>query len=313
MVHTLENVLVTGGYGFIGSHLVKELLSRNYRVSVVDIKNGESNIGSAKFYQVDIRNKEKLSDIVKKERIDTCIHLAASVSVWQSIKHPEQTMDINVNGTTAVLDACAHNNVSNFIFASSAAVYGDPILLPLKEEHPLKPLSPYGVSKMAGERRITTYNSENQIPHAVSLRFFNVYGEGQTAEYAGVITKFAERLSMGLPPIVYGNGSQTRDFVSVQDVVRAIVLAANSEASGIFNVGSGRPVSIMELATQMIKIAGLDLEPVFHEAKEGDILHSHADTTKSAEVLHFIANEKLHAALERVMKPMLFRTRNNVM
>src|SRR5205085_7280537 len=149
-----------------------------------------------------------------------------------------------VNGTLSVLNACASNNVGNFVFASSAAVYGEPKIIPIPEDHVLNPLSPYGASKVAGEALVSSFGNSQKIRNAATLRFFNVYGKGQSAEYAGVITKFIERLSSGLPPIIFGDGTQTRDFISVQDIVEAIVLAAQKGLSGIYNLGTCNPISL---------------------------------------------------------------------
>lgn len=301
----LYSILVTGGAGFIGHYLVKRLLD-DYRVVIIDnLSSGKSsnipNHHNFIFYKEDVRNKETISDIIKREKIDTCIHLAAKTSVIDSINDPDETHSINTKGTLSVLEACSNNNVKNFVFASSAAVYGEPRVVPVFETHQLKPLSPYGESKAAGESLLSSYRTGGKIKNAVSLRFFNVYGAGQNPAYAGVITKFAERLTKGLAPIIYGNGKQTRDFVSVNDVVDAIILAAESEASGVFNIASGKPVSINELANTMIRIAGLNLKPVYQKANEGEIIHSQAEISKSANVLGFKAKEDLEKGLHQIL------------
>jgi UDP-glucose 4-epimerase len=256
------------------------------------------------FYKEDIRNKETIADIVKREQIDTCIHLAAKISVTDSIANPFETVDVNVNGTLSLLDACARNDVKSFIFASSAAVYGSASVLPIPEDHVLEPLSPYGASKVSGEALITSYKGSGKIKNALSLRFFNIYGEGQSPQYAGVITKFAERLARGLPPIIFGTGEQTRDFVSVNDVVNAIVQAAPADngISGIFNIGTGKPISINELARKMIEAFKLpDLEPLYDDALEGDIMHSYADITRSKEILGFSPPDTIESSLKETL------------
>jgi UDP-glucose 4-epimerase len=319
-----HKVLVTGGAGFIGHHLVKRLLSqRNYKIIVIDnLSNGNKNFldGSNNgslfnkflFYKEDIRNKKNILDIFNYEGIiDTCIHLAAKINVHDSITNPDDTIDVNVKGTLNVLEACSSSGVKNFIFGSSAAVYGEPKKLPLSEDdHLLEPLSPYGASKVAGEALVSSYRNSKKIKNAISLRFFNVYGEGQNIEYAGVITKFAERLSRGLRPIIYGDGKQTRDFVSVNDVVNAIFLAVteadkikmSSSSSDQFNIGTGIPISINDLAQRMIRIFGIDLEPIYYEAKEGDIKYIYADTKKSKSILKFIAIEEIESCLKQILK-----------
>ena len=295
---------MTGGAGFVGRHLVQHLMESNpdCKIAIVDTL---SNTGKGfdprnkhiLFYNEDIRNHETLSDIVKRERIDTCIHLAAIVSVADSILYPFETIDINIKGTLSVFEACAKNDVKNIVFASSASVYGNPRILPIPEEHILEPLSPYGSSKASGEALLSSYKNCGKIKNAVSLRFFNIYGKGQNPEYAGVITKFAHQLSKGLPPIIYGTGEQTRDFISVDDVVRAIMKAAKANVSGIFNIGTGRPLSMNELAMRMIKAFNLDILPIYKEAQRGDIIHSYANTAKSNNVLKFVANTVIQSNL----------------
>ena len=317
-----HKVLVTGGAGFIGHHLVQRLLSQeNYKIIVIDnlsngnknllhINNNRSSSRKFSFYKEDIRNKRSILDIFNHERtIDTCIHLAAKINVLDSITNPDDTIDVNVRGTLNVLEACSSNGVKNFIFGSSAAVYGEPKKLPLSEdEHLLEPLSPYGASKVAGEALVSSYTRSKKIKNGISLRFFNVYGEGQNPEYAHVITRFAERLSKGLRPIIYGDGKQIRDFVSVNDVVNAVLLAVTEtgkikmSTSGVFNIGTGMPIRIDDLAQRMIRVFGIDLKPIYYEAREGDIKYIYADTKKSKSILKFIAIEELESFLKRMLK-----------
>jgi UDP-glucose 4-epimerase len=249
------------------------------------------------FYKEDIRNRQAISDIVKREGAHACVHLAAKISVVDSIRNPAETIDVNVNGTLSVLEACANNGVQTFVLASSAAVYGDADVVPTPEECVLHPLSPYGATKISGEVLVASYKKSGKISNAVSLRFFNAYGRGQSPEYAGVITRFTERLSKKQPPVIHGDGQQTRDFIHVSDVVGGVILAVNSELSGEFNVGTGKPTSIDHLARKMIRIHGLDVAPVYGAAIKGDILHSCADTKKSEKALRFVAHQDLETAL----------------
>jgi UDP-glucose 4-epimerase len=318
-LRVVERVAVIGGAGFIGRYLVEGCLQEGYNVTIVDnLTNHDSSIlrsndnspepadGRLSFYREEITDRNRLLDIFSHEKVDTCIHLAAKISVPDSVKNPENTIDVNVKGTLNVLEACSKSKVDNFVFASSAAVYGEPINLPITESHILNPLSPYGASKVAGEALVSSYRNLKKIKNASSLRFFNVYGKGQTLEYAGVITKFAERLSKRLPPIIYGDGNQTRDFVSVKDVVTAIMLTAKTTDSAgessnnyrVYNIGTGKPIKIKDLARLMIKIFKLDLEPIFAEQKEGDLMNSYADITKSKDELRFIANENINSGLK---------------
>jgi len=319
----VNRVIITGGNGFIGRHVVKKLLTCKPD-SVVLISNtsnmNEKFLADRKlqdmpltYYSADIRDSKAISQIFLEERPDTCIHLAAKISVADSIKNPDETMDINVNGTLSVLEACHNSQVNNFVFASSAAVYGDVSELPISENQGLNPLSPYGTSKMLAEQHVFNYNKLKKIHNTISLRIFNVYGNGQVSGN-DVVTKFARRLSQGLPPIIYGNGKHTRDFISIDDVADSILLSIrvmeepknnhnyNLSSSPVFNIGTGIPTSIKELAHKMISISSLDLSPVYVEGTQdgGVILQSYADITKAKRTLHFIANKNLETGLREI-------------
>jgi UDP-glucose 4-epimerase len=304
----MQRILVTGGAGFIGKHVVASLLKSDFRVVVIDNTTDPKykslySSGDFAFYREDIRNRDSVREIVRKEQIDTCIHLAAIVSVTKSILDPIDTTDNNVNGTLSVLESCSKNNVTNFVFASSAAVYGEPTTLPLYEEHTLKPLSPYGASKVAGEAFVMAYKNCGKLHNTISLRFFNVYGKGQNPEYAGVITKFTDRLAKGLPPVIHGDGNQTRDFIFIEDVVKSITIAANAKVSGVFNIGTGIETSINNLAEMMIKIFGLnDIQPLKEKPKSGEILRSYANVQTSRNLLGFEARHDLDAGLRRFLR-----------
>jgi UDP-glucose 4-epimerase len=323
----VDRVIITGGTGFIGRHLVKEILSSKPSsiALVANTPNMHDNFTdkrisqnpTLKLHVADIRDRKAISDVFEHEKAETCIHLAAKISVADSINNPEETMDINVNGTLNVLDACRNNKVNNFVFASSAAVYGDVRQLPILEKHPLRPLSPYGKSKMLAERLVSSYNKLAKIQNTISLRIFNVYGDGQASE-VDVITRFATRLSKGLPPIIYGNGKQTRDFISIDDLVGAILLSIRSMEekdnireltySPVFNIGTGIPTSIDELAQKMIRIFGLDVQPIYEEGKDGGgIMQSYADMTKAKELLHFVPKKGIETGLRGIIGPMLVR------
>lgn len=306
----LTNILITGGAGFVGHHLVRRLSEDdNCKISIIDnLSNSTKNFdvkhlsSKINFYKEDLRNRDAMFDIIKRESIDVCVHLAAKISVKDSIVNPFETVDVNVNGTISLLEACARNDVKSFIFASSAAVYGNANILPIPESHVLEPLSPYGASKVSGEALVSSYKGSGKIKNGISLRFFNIYGEGQSPQYAGVITKFVERLSKGLPPVIFGTGEQTRDFISVNDVVKAVMKAAQADdISGSFNIGTGRRITVNELARKMIETFKLDhLTPIHEDVRIGDLLHGYADVAKATETLGFSATESIDTGLEQM-------------
>lgn len=304
----MNKILVTGGLGFIGHHLLKLLSGMNYEIIVIDKLVNKGHTFQAPdnitFYNSDILDTNALLDIFSRERIDTCIHLAAKTCVLNSILYPHDTLDVNVKGTLNLLEACSKQSVRRFVFASSSAVYGESKQLPVKEDHPLDPISPYAASKAAAEALVSTYGNLRKIEHTISLRFFNVFGKGQSP-YDGVIAIFLERLSMGLAPIIYGDGKQTRDFVSVSDAVTAILLAMKLEnglsRTNVFNIATGRSVTIKDLADIMIRISGLRLEPVYEPDRMGDIRFVKADITKSRNILGFCVSRSLESELESLV------------
>ena len=278
--------IVTGGAGFIGSHLVEALLADDVTV-IDDLSTG--------------RNINEKSNFVKKSILDplsfgdaeVVFHLAAQVSVPLSFEKPELTRRINVDGTKNVLDAALKSDVKKVIFASSAAVYGD-VDHPVKETEPVNPQDPYGQSKADAEKLMQKYNEENGIG-TVSLRFFNVYGKRMNA---GVIKAFIENTK----PVITGNGKQTRDFIYVKDVVEANLLAANSKASGEFNVATGTTTTLLSLIEVLEKTTKNKYEPSFAPQRKNDILYSCANIEKASKVLRFTAKTALEEGLRSTIE-----------
>lgn len=316
----MDNVVVTGGFGFVGNHVTQELLKQKKKVTIIDdlssanpaVANFVNNItmnaantptkaGEISFYKADIRDQNEILGIFEQEQFDTCIHLAAKISVSESITNPRETVTTNIDGTLNAIDACAMTKVKNFIFASTGAVYGEPATFTINEDHVLNPLSIYAATKIAAESLLAAYVNTNKLRSGISLRFFNIYGNGQNPQYGGVITIFSNRISQGLAPVIYGNGEQSRDFIYVDDVVRAIMLAASfsSERSeyNVFNIASGIPTTINELAYMMTDIFELDLKPNYQSDRIGDVKHASVDISKAREILGFVPKTNLLANL----------------
>jgi len=274
-------VVVTGGAGFIGSHIAWELVRDNEVVVIDNLYTGkEENVPpGAKLVRADIRDYNAIADLITNA--DYVFHEAAQVSVVESVRDPVFTEEVNVIGTLNILRALLEGH-GKLIFASSAAVYGDNPNLPLKETERPRPLSPYGVTKWSAEEYLRVFHELYGLP-VVALRYFNVFGPRQGFnQYAGVISIFINRALAGEPLVIFGDGKQTRDFIYVKDVVKANVLVAESrKANGrVFNVATGRQTSILELATKIIEITGANTSIIFDKPRPGDIRHSLADISK---------------------------------
>jgi len=294
----LLKILVTGGAGFIGRYLVDFLLPQNEVTIYDDLSNSskddiESLIEKgAKFVNEDILDYQKL----QKSCIgfDLIIHLAAKSDVADSIIHPEITNEVNITGTENTMKCCIENKIKNIIFASSAAVYADSEI-PVKENAKTNPLSPYGKSKLAAEQKIKKISEEYSI-NAITLRMFNVYGTGQNYQYAGVISKFIKNISKGEPIVINGNGEQTRDFVSIFDVVTAFDCAIKNivgKKGDVYNIGTGTFTSINKLAKMILKIFDKKTEIKYREQNKDEIKNSVADIILAKNELGFIAKQKL--------------------
>jgi UDP-glucose 4-epimerase len=297
-------VLVTGGAGFIGSRLVDRLVNSGHDVCVLDnfstgrMKNLSDVTGSRnlKILKADIR---RFPRALVRRRFDRVCHLAALTSVEESIKNPAHTSDVNVIGTLRVLEAARKFGAERVVFASSAAVYGVPSSFPITEDASVAPISPYGASKAASELYCKAFE-ENRGIEVVSLRYFSLYGPRQaSSQYSGVISIFARRLLRGLPLTVFGDGSQTRDFVFVEDAVDGTVTALEKRTlrGRVFNIASGKETRIIELAQTMKEIAGMRSALRFESRRKGEIRRSVADITKAQAELGFRPRTKLRDGL----------------
>ncbi len=282
-----RRVLVTGGAGFIGSNIAEELAKGNEVVILDDLSTGAiENIEeliknkNVKFIRGSITDLGLLRRSL--EGIDYVFHLAALPSVPRSIEDPISCNNVNINGTLNVLIAARDNQIKKVVYSSSCAVYGDSATTLIAEAAMLNPKSPYAVSKLTGEHYCALFNEIYHLP-TISLRYFNVYGPHQNpdSEYAAVIPKFIQNAMDGMPLIIYGDGLQTRDFVSVKDVVRANILAAESNETGVFNIGCGASTTINKLAKAIINLLGKNTTPVHKEPREGDIRYSQANISKA--------------------------------
>jgi UDP-glucose 4-epimerase len=274
-------VLITGGAGFIGHNLVLYLVKRGYDVVVVDSMERSSSYALAKLegFRVPII-KADVRFFTGYDGFDVVVHTAAYVSVEESVRDPLKYFENNVLGTARVGYECAKRGLK-LVYLSSAAVYGDPLELPISEEHPTRPQSPYGLSKLQGEEILRNFTVVYGLKHTI-LRLFNVYGPGQNPSYAGVITSFLEKALGGEPLIIYGDGEQTRDFIYVDDVARVVefFIAEDVFDNEVYNVGSGKPVTIKELAKIIIKLVGRELPIIHAPPRPGDIRHSVANVSK---------------------------------
>jgi UDP-glucose 4-epimerase len=309
MIEAKKKVLVTGGAGFIGSHLVDRLVREGYPVRVIDnlssgkIENIQHHIDTNKveFIKGDIRDATLVNKSV--DGVDFVLHLAAIISVPFSMENPDLTFDVNTQGTHNLLLAAAEKSVEKFVFISSCAVYGDPEVNPVTEEIKTNPISPYAESKLIGERYCLSFNQSNQLKTVV-LRFFNVYGPRQSMNaYSGVITIFINKVKQKEPLTIYGDGSQTRDFVNVRDIVDGILasMKTNKTDGEVFNIGSGKPTSINDLAKAVLELGNVDLEIKYEKYRTGDIKHSFADITKARKLLGYEPKVSLRDGLRELI------------
>jgi UDP-glucose 4-epimerase len=292
--------IVTGGAGFIGSHLVDALVARGDDVLVIDsLATGkrERLSKAARLVVGDIRDGDVLGETFRDARPDVCFHLAAQADVRRSVEEPVFDGDVNVLGTVAVLEAARAHGTQVIFSSTGGAIYGE-CERPAGEDSALQPISPYGTSKLAGEEYLRTYNRLYGTKH-VALRYANVYGPRQDPHgEAGVVAIFFGRIASGERPRIFGDGSQTRDYVYVGDVVEATLLAPG-KAGGVFNVGTGQETSVVELYGVCRQVSGTELEPEFAEARLGELARSVLDPARAERELGFRAEVSLEDGLAR--------------
>jgi UDP-glucose 4-epimerase len=294
------NCLVTGGAGFIGSNLVKLLLSKGHRVTVLDTLNTgfRSNLplDQINFINGDIRDYSMVQKAV--ENAEAVFHLAASVGNTKSIEHPFIDATTNYIGTLNLLEASRHAGVKRFVFSSSAGIFGELKTFPISEDHPVEPDTPYGAAKLGAEKLALSYGKLYKM-QVVALRYFNVYGPNQRYdEYGNVIPKFVFRLLKGEKIFIYGDGEQTRDFINSRDVALANYLAATSGVSGAFNVGSGTSITINKLADMILAALGKTRGSVeYAPPRAGDVRDSKADLSNISAKLGFTPSVTLEQGI----------------
>jgi UDP-glucose 4-epimerase len=287
----MGKVVVTGGAGFIGSHLAEELSKRGYHVVILDalstgkIENIEQllNKDRVEFIQGSVTDFPLLKSLFRD--VDYVFHQAAIPSVPRSIEYPLASHEANLTGTLNMLLAAKDNGVKKVIYSSSSSIYGDTPILPKREDMVPNPRSPYAVTKLAAEYYCQVFHEVYSLD-TVCLRYFNVYGPRQDpkSQYSAVIPRFIMRVSQGSPPIIFGDGEQTRDFTFVKDAVEANIIFAESNANGVFNIGTGESITINKLANIIINATGKNMKPIYQEPKPGDIRHSLADISQAREI-----------------------------
>lgn len=301
-------VLITGGAGFIGSHLTEKLLLGGDKVRILDdLSSGKrENLphhAALEFIEGDIRDARLVERCL--EGVDAVVHLAAIASVQASIDDPIRTHQVNFDGTLNLLEAARRNGTGRFLYACSAAVYGDAASIPVPEDSAPNPLSPYAVDKLAGEYYLLHYHRKYDLP-ATSFRFFNIYGPRQdpSSPYSGVISVFVDRLKSRQPVTIFGDGEQTRDFVYVGDLATLLVRAVHGTegAGGVFNLGTGQRHSLLQLLAQLETLSGRKIERRHEAPRLGDIQHSCADVSRLKRVFGSAPETPFHLGLKKLLE-----------
>jgi UDP-glucose 4-epimerase len=296
-------ILVTGGAGFIASHIVDAYVQLGHDVTVIDnLSSGNrDNINkSARFFELDIRDRDRVEGVFRETKFDLISHHAAQMDVRRSVSDPVFDASVNILGVLTLLECCIKTNVPRMIFASSGgAIYGEQDCFPADETHPRRPISPYGVAKLTTENYLFYYKTVYGFD-SVCLRYANIYGPRQNPEgEAGVVAIFATKLLAGIQPIINGDGKQTRDYVYVGDVVRANVLALNSSGANVFNIGTGVESDVNVLFHHLKAAAGSTAQETHGPAKKGEQLRSVLDARKIAATLGWKAEVALDEGLAK--------------
>ena len=304
----MKKILITGGAGFIGSHLTDLLLKQGNFVRILDnfssgkLKNLPTGNPNLEILTGDIRNQDEVAEAVKG--IDGVVHLAAVASVQASVEDPDSTHGSNFIGTLNLLEDCRREKIKRFLYASSAAVYGDVTTLPVSEDTPLNPLTPYAADKLAGEYYLDFYRREHRIEPGI-FRFFNVFGPRQdpSSPYSGVISIFADRSISKQPITVFGDGEQTRDFIYVNDLTRILLQALNSDTieTGPVNVGTGQQTSINKIIDTLGHIQQQKLTVSYASPRPGDIKYSVADISRLQTRFAFKPEVSLKQGLKKLL------------
>jgi UDP-glucose 4-epimerase len=304
-----NSVVVTGGAGFIGTNIVERLLQERYRVTIIDdLSTGRlENIQpllddeNLTFIECSIMDEDRLTEIFKDHQY--VIHQAALPSMQRSVENPIDTNKVNVSGTLRVLNSAKEASIQKVVMASSSSVYGDTPTLPKIETMVPNPKSPYAVTKLTGEQYCRIFTELYDLK-TVCLRYFNVFGPHQNpkSDYAAVIPKFIHSILNDRPLTIFGDGTQTRDFTYVQNVVDANILAMNSDATGIFNIACGERISLIDLANTLMSLANKNVDIIYTDPRIGDIEHSHADITLAKEKIGYEPVLSAHHGLMETLK-----------
>jgi len=314
----MSTVLVTGGAGFIGSNTVNKLVELKSKRVIDDIivldnftTGTISNLKDVRQYikiiDGDVRYPDRYENLIKNYNVEYILHLAAVVSLEEVYENPRLALETNVLGTLNMLELARKHDVKRFVYASSVAVYGEPVELPIKESHPTKPANLYGLTKLMGEHLALQYSKDYGI-EVISLRYFNVYGPRmRKGPYGGVIYKFISSLIRGERPVIYGDGTQTRDFVYVDDVAEANIKAlfakiAKSDKTLILNIGSSTEISILQLLKIICNMLGKNIQPEFKPARKGDVKRSMADISKAREALSWTPKTSITEGLKKTIE-----------